>query len=190
MHDRTTYEEAVDMQRMLGFRLALLLAAVTGALALAGLSAQQKPSITLSPSTGPTSTPITVTGANFKPGDTVSIEILGNLETRPLTRAAVGQDGRFAATISLPVDGVYSNHITLLAFPLSLPERSSASLAQAPTADFTITQPTPAQQLPGTGTGRGVPTRRDVVALLLIATVLAVMAAVVWRTTRNQNEGH
>lgn len=170
-------------QRLIGLWLLLFLAATSGVVGPTGVSAQSKPEIVLSPASGPGGTAIAVSGANFMAGDTVSIEIVGNLENRPLTTAAVGQDGRFVATAALPVGGLYPDHVTLVAFPLSLPDRSAASLAQAPTAIFTVTQtPAGTPQLPQTGTG-GVmspyhaATGHAVAGLVFIGDVVAAIGA-------------
>lgn len=169
-------------KRLFGVGLLLLLVVASGLLGLSSVRAQPKPAITLSPTSGPGGTAVTVTGITFTAGDTVSIEIVGNLENRPLTTATVGQDGRFVATAMLPVGGLYPDRITLIAFPLSLPDRSAGSLAQAPTAIFTVTQgPAAAVQLPGTGTGRSASLHHTGTGLVLLATVFALIGALTWR---------
>lgn len=118
-------------------------------------------------------------GEGFTPGDTVSIEIVGNLENRPLLRATVGQDGRFTAPFAMPTGGVYPAEVTITAFPLSLPDRAPASIALAPTAVFHVTGGSAAAgALPLVGTGHAPGAEQAAPQAVLLALVMAAVCLV------------
>ncbi len=145
----------------------------------------------LTPSTGQGGTVLAAHGGGFTPGDTVSVEIVGNLENRPLTRAIVGQDGRFTASLTMPAGGVYPAQVTLTAFPLSLPDRSPASIALAPTAIFTVTSGTAgAGALPVVGTGGAVSGRQAAPLAAIIALALAGVGMLLSRTAIARSTSH
>ena len=140
----------------------------------------------LSPSSGAGGTLLAAHGEGFTPGDTVSIEIVGNLENGPLLRAAVGQDGRFTAPFAMPTGGVYPAQVTISAFPLSLADRSPASIALAPTAVFHVTGGSATSgALPLVGTGPA-PAVRHSAPFALVLTLAAALAG--WRAVRRAGD--
>ncbi len=140
----------------------------------------------LTPSSGAGGTMLAAYGEGFTPGDTVSIEIVGNLENGPLLRATVGQDGRFTAPFAMPTGGVYLAQVTITAFPLSLPDRSPASIALAPTAVFHVTGGSGAGgTLPLVGTGHAPAVRRAEPFALLLALAAALAG---WRAVRRPTD--
>lgn len=140
----------------------------------------------LTPSSGAGGTLLAAHGEGFMPGDTVSIEIDGNLENGPLLRATVGQDGRFTAPITMPTGGVCPAQVTITAFPLGLPDRSPASIALAPTAVFHVTGGAAAAgALPVVGTGQATGARHPA-SLAVVLALAAILAG--WRAIRRASD--
>ncbi len=140
----------------------------------------------LTPSSGAGGTLLAAHGEGFTPGDTVSVEIVGNLENGPLLRVTVGQDGRFTAPFAMPTGGVYSAQVTITAFPLSLPDRSPASIALAPTAIFYVTGGSAVSgALPLVGTGHA-PAVRHPAPFALVLALAAALAG--WRAIRRMHD--
>jgi hypothetical protein len=183
----------IGMQpRLLFWSLALMAAVVLPAVPVAAEPrSQAAPQITLSPSAGPALTPIMVRGDGFVPGDIVLVEIVGaSGETRRLATVTVDGTGTFAVSVTLatPTDDLSRLRlpidVTLMGFPRSFAERSSATVAQAPKATFTVTGPgAPPVALPRTGAGPALDpgiTPSLVMALAMLGCLSLLAVALRW----------
>ncbi|HZU78248.1 MAG TPA: hypothetical protein VFA70_15880 [Dehalococcoidia bacterium] len=102
--------------------------------------------VRLTPEAGPGGTTAMLVGVGFLPGDLISLEILGNLETSRIATATVAADGGFRVPVIIP-QGQLPPALTVLAVSLSTPIGIDAR-AQAPRATFTVTTsgPCPLEQ--------------------------------------------
>ena len=143
-------------------KVSLLVVLIACLAAVAGAQASS-PTLTITPTSGPQGTTVTIGGAGFEPGDTVSVELVpgtrfgnGGPHYR-IAEVAAAPDGTFEFQLdvwniysaltnepAIPGGGLQVEHVQtgpwmVFAYPHSFGDRTQDALARAPRAVFDVT---------------------------------------------------